>query len=74
MANFFLMVHSKDSALFKYFCTSVSEALYQLIDGERERVTAHLRKRGASDDVIKKLRRKYWRQRCRWMLAICRLA
>lgn len=60
-----MMVHSKESALFKYFCTAVSEALYVILDGERERVTAHLKALGRNDAQIKRMPRRFWRRYCR---------
>jgi hypothetical protein len=65
MANLFLIAHSKESALFKYFCTCISEALYQMLPGERERVADHLRKLGLTDEQITRVPRKYWRRFCR---------
>eukprot|EP00611_Tribonema_gayanum_P023838 TRINITY_DN509_c0_g1_i2.p1 TRINITY_DN509_c0_g1~~TRINITY_DN509_c0_g1_i2.p1 ORF type:complete len:1113 (+),score=278.26 TRINITY_DN509_c0_g1_i2:813-4151(+) len=68
MSNFFIMAHSKESCLFKYFCTAVSEALFQVLPGERERVSQHLRALGMSDEQIKLVPRKYWRQHCRYVI------
>jgi hypothetical protein len=59
------MAHSKESCLFKYFCTAVSEAVFIILPGERERVTAHLKKLGMRDEQIALVPRKYWRQHCR---------
>ncbi|KAG5186586.1 hypothetical protein JKP88DRAFT_309481, partial [Tribonema minus] len=70
MANFFLMAHSKESSLFKYFCTSMSEALFQLLPGERERVAAHLRTLDPTmtDERLKRVPRAYWRRYCRYTI------
>jgi hypothetical protein len=65
LANFYLMAHSKESPLFKFFCTAVSQALYQMLSGERERVAAHLRKLGMSEQTMALVARRYWRQHCR---------
>jgi hypothetical protein len=66
MANYFLMVRSKESAYFKYYCSAISDAVFIMLPGERERVTAHLRKLGMTDEQIKRVPRKYWRRRCRY--------
>lgn len=68
MANWFLMAHSKESGLFKHFCTATSDAMYIMLPGERERVTAHARATGMTEAEIAKLPRRYWRRRCRYMI------
>ena len=51
MGNWFLMAQSKSSGLFKYFCTSTSDAIFKVwegdasVSGTRAHVKAHLRKR-----------------------------
>lgn len=42
MDNFFLKAATKDSALFKYFCVAVSDAMFLLIPGSREEIFKHL--------------------------------
>ena len=44
MGNWFLLCQSKSSGLFKYFCTATSDAMFEVREGERERVKDHLRK------------------------------
>ncbi|CAN0574669.1 unnamed protein product, partial [Laminaria digitata] len=61
MANFFLMCVTKDSALFKYFCVAVSDAIFKIIPSSRRAVVEHLRFLGLDDGEIKRVRRKYWR-------------
>ncbi|KAG5183509.1 hypothetical protein JKP88DRAFT_245150 [Tribonema minus] len=68
MANFFLMAHSKELVLFKYFCTPISDAIFQMLPGERERVTAHLRALGMTDERIRHVPRRYWRRYCRYTI------
>lgn len=87
MGNWFGMSQSKSSSLFKYFCVATSDALFQVWEGERERVREHLRKRfklgeGVNmadpqaaaaerkrvDELIKRIRRGYWRSRCRFSI------
>jgi hypothetical protein len=59
------MAQSKESALFKYFCTAFSEALFIMVPGEYERVLDHLKKLGMSEADAKRMPRRYWRQHCR---------
>ena len=67
------MAHSKSSALFKYFCTATSDALFMVLAGERARLRRHMRKRGMSEAQIKTTRRRYWRRRCRYSIPPPRL-
>lgn len=66
MANFFLMAATKDSALFKYFCVAVSDAVFKIIPSSRRAVQEHLRYLGLTDDEIKRVRRKYWRTKAQY--------
>ncbi|CAN0474622.1 unnamed protein product, partial [Laminaria digitata] len=68
MANMFLMCSTKDTPLFKYFCVAVSDAVFMIIPTSREEVRAHLKFLGLSDDQIKRVRRKYWRSRARFVV------
>ena len=68
MSNVFLMCSTKDSALFKYFCVAVSDAVYMVIPESRDEVRDHLRFLGLSDDEIKRVRRKYWRSKARYVI------
>jgi hypothetical protein len=78
MGNWFLMAQSKSSALFKYFCVATSDALFKVREGERERVKKHLRelyKQGSGaaekkrvDNLIKRVRRGYWKKHCQWTI------
>ncbi|CAN0297242.1 unnamed protein product, partial [Ectocarpus sp. 4 AP-2014] len=68
MANFFLMVNTKDSALFRYFCVAVSDAMFMVVPSSRDEVIAHLKFLGLSDDDIKRVRRKYWRSKARYVV------
>jgi hypothetical protein len=65
MANWFKMAHSKESALFKYFCSATSAAMFQLLPGEHERVEQHLRALQMDEAHIARVPRKYWRRYCR---------
>ncbi|KAH8085644.1 hypothetical protein JL720_7636 [Aureococcus anophagefferens] len=53
MANWFLLAVSKNSTLYKYFCTATSDAVYKIKEGELNRLNAHLRRRGMAEDQIK---------------------
>lgn len=68
MSNVFLMCLTKDSALFKYFCVAISDAVYMIIPSSREEVRAHLKFLGLSDEQIKRVARKYWRSRARFVV------
>jgi hypothetical protein len=78
MGNWFLMAQSKSSSFFKYFCTATADALYKVQQGSREEVKRHLRllfKQGAGDaerdrvdTLIRKMRRKYWKKHCEWVI------
>ena len=84
MGNVFLLCQSKSSALFKYFCTAVSDAMFEVREGERERVKKHLRilykqktkgtpaeiaaDKERVDGLIKRVRRSYWRSHCRYTI------
>eukprot|EP00947_MAST-08B_sp_MAST-8B-sp1_P005687 g5687.t1 len=46
MANFFLMAHSKDSALFQFFCAATSDAVFEVYDHDRRKMKAYLDVRG----------------------------
>ena len=52
MGNWFLMAQSKSSALFKFFCTATSDAMFEEREGERGRVKEHLRKIFKQLDVV----------------------
>jgi hypothetical protein len=43
----------------------MSEAVFQVLPGERERVTAHLGVLGMSEEQIRRVPRRYWRRNCR---------
>lgn len=68
MANLFLMCTTKDSALFKYFCVAVSDAVFMVIPSSRDEVRDHLKFLGLSEDKIRRVRRKYWRSRARYVV------
>ena len=66
MACLFTISNSKESPLFKFFCSMISEALYVVREGEIERVTKWLKEvRKMSEEDIGRLPRRYWRKRCR---------
>ena len=52
MGNWFLMAQFKSSALFKYFCTATSDAMFEVREGERDRVKQHLRKLFKRIDLV----------------------
>lgn len=64
MGNLFLIVANKHSALFPFFANAVSDAVFKIMDGERQRLIAHL---GTfmSPEAIAALNRKYFRRRSR---------
>ncbi|CAM9585769.1 unnamed protein product, partial [Ectocarpus fasciculatus] len=68
MGNLFLMANTKDSALFKYFCVAISDAVYMIVPSSRDQVHAHLKFLGLSEDEIKRVRRKYWRSKARYVV------
>ena len=79
MGNLFLLCQSKSSPLFKYFCTTISDAMFTMMDGEHERVSGHLRilykqdlailgDKERVDKQLKRVRRKYWRTHCRYSI------
>lgn len=68
LANMFLVCSTKDTPLFKYFCVAVSDAVFMIIPTSREEVRAHLKFLGLSDDQIKRVWRKYWRSRARFVV------
>jgi len=68
LGNFFLMAATKESALFKYFCVAVSEAVFKVDLSSRREVRDHLKYLGLSDDQIKRVRRKYWRRKARYIV------
>ena len=61
-----IMGAEKGTPAYKLFMSMVSDALYWLLPGETERVQTHCERLGMSGAQIKKLRRKYWRRRCRY--------
>ena len=75
LGNWFLMAQSKSSSIFKYFCCASSDAMFPVAEGERERNKRHLRKlfregdgeeeRKRVDALVARVRRPYWRRRCR---------
>lgn len=68
MSNVFLMCSTKDTALFKYFCVVVSDAVFMVIPSSREEVRAHLKFLGLSDGQIRRVRRIYWRSKARYVV------
>ena len=67
MGNLFLIVANKHSALFPFFANAVSDAVFKIFDGERERLIAHLAT-FMSPESIAALNRKYFRRRCRFLV------
>lgn len=65
LGNFFLMAATKDSALFKYFCVAVSEAIFKIDVSSRREVRDHLKFLGLNDDQIRRVGRKFWRRKAR---------
>ncbi|CAN0093589.1 unnamed protein product, partial [Laminaria digitata] len=68
MGNLFLMAVTKDSALFKYFCVAFSDAIFKIVPESREEVLTRLRALGLSPERIKRVPRKYWRSRARYVV------
>ena len=68
MANWFLMARSKELKLYRYFCSCTMDAIFKLLPESKKAVDEHLKKRGVSEDKRKRLRRKYWRNRCRYFI------
>ena len=65
MALFFGMCRT-NSAIFPYFASCVSDALFQICDGEVERVSDWLvNSRGFERSSLNLITRKYWRDHCR---------
>lgn len=68
MRNVFKIAHSKGSGLYKYWCTALADAVFQECDGERERVLKHAKALGVKKDDMKKLPRKFFRLRARYLI------
>ena len=62
-----MLAVEKGSPIFNLFMSLLSSALYRMLPGEEERIRRHL-KNGLKmgDDDIKRLRRNYFRRRCRY--------
>jgi len=65
--NFLLMAASKASGLFKYYARCLSNVMFKIMEGEKERVGQYLRKRSLTPDQIARLPRSYWRGEARWV-------
>jgi hypothetical protein len=63
MANFFLMAKSKESAIFKYFCSAVSDAVFKEDPERRKAVIEHLKKMGVDSEKIKRVKRRFFRKK-----------
>ena len=63
MATFSLMAHSKDSALFSYFCSAVGQAIYKIYDDDRKLWKQHLIDLKYTPKQIRKLGKRYFRKR-----------
>lgn len=68
LSNLFLMATTKDSSFFKYFCVAVSDAIFKIIPESRDEVHAHLLFIGMAEEDIKRVSRKYWRTRARYIV------
>ena len=72
MGNWFLMAHSKDSVLYKYFCADTSDAIFKLCEfngvSERDRAKDHLRALGMSEADLCHISRRYMRDHCRYFV------
>ena len=67
LANFCSMSSSpKTSEMYKVFVVAVSDALFKILPGERARVVQHLVALGVSKNRIRRIRRRYWRTRCKY--------
>ena len=66
MGNWVSMVGAqKGSPAYNLFMIMTSDALFVKLKGEYDDVVRHLKKLKMSDDQIKRLRRSYWRHKCR---------
>jgi hypothetical protein len=56
---------SQTSEIFKFFASLVADAIFKIYDGEKERITAHLRVMGLGEQEIRGVSRVYYRKRSR---------
>jgi hypothetical protein len=68
LKNLYLAASSKESYLYTYFCRACSDALYKVEPGDKAKLIEVLKSRGMSDADIKKVRRSYFRRRCRYCI------
>jgi hypothetical protein len=68
MANWFTMAHSKDSLIFKYFCSCTSDAVFKIVPESKREVETFLTRRSVTPEQWKKYNRRYWRTHCRYFI------
>jgi hypothetical protein len=67
MGNFTtILAVEKGTPAFNLFMSLVSDALFWILAGETTRVRKHCELLGMSSEQIDKLKRKYWRRKCRY--------
>ena len=66
MDNLLLTTTSKDTPMFTYFCTAISDAIAPT--SGLLAVQAHLRSLGLTDARILRVRRKYWRTHAQYVV------
>ena len=74
MGNFTtILAVEKGTPAFNLFMSLVSDALFWILAGETARVRKHCELLGMSSEQIDKLKRKYWRRKCRYACPAPRL-
>ena len=74
MGNFTtILAVEKGTPAFNLFMSMLSDALFWLLPGETARVRNHCEALGMSSEQIDKLKRKYWRRKCRYACPAPRL-
>ena len=68
MGIVFLMASTKDTPMFKYFCTAISDAIFEVVPESRLAVKDHLKSLGVTDAEILRVRRKYWRSHYQYVV------
>ena len=68
-----LLAVEKGTPAFNLFMSLVSDALFWILAGETARVRKHCELLGMSSEQIDKLKRKYWRRKCRYACPVPRL-
>jgi hypothetical protein len=74
MGNFTnILAVEKGTPAFNLFMSLLSDALFWLLPGETVRVRKHCEALGMTPEQIDKLKRKYWRRKCRYACPAPRL-